>query len=99
MRWSRRGAELLLQVRCAAANGNLHSGFDHLFGADANPSPGMALDVCPQSVDVPRWRQAPVANTIATGVIERVTWPVGASRPVVWSIRNCTMLSPFWLAT
>ncbi len=31
MRWSRRGADLLLQVRCAVYNGTLGSGFGHLF--------------------------------------------------------------------
>ena len=31
MRWSRRGADLLLQVRCAVYNGALGSGFGHLF--------------------------------------------------------------------
>ena len=31
MRWSRRGADLLLQVRCAIYNGSLGSGFGHLF--------------------------------------------------------------------
>ncbi len=31
MRWSRRGADLLLQVRCAVHNGALGSGFGHLF--------------------------------------------------------------------
>jgi hypothetical protein len=36
MRWSRRGADLLLQVRCAAFNGMLGSGFGQLFQAHAN---------------------------------------------------------------
>ena len=31
MRWSRRGADLLLQVRCAVYNGTLGSGFGQLF--------------------------------------------------------------------
>jgi hypothetical protein len=31
MRWSRRGADLLLQVRCAVYNGALGSGLGHLF--------------------------------------------------------------------
>ena len=31
MRWSRRGADLLLQVRCAVYNGALGSGFGQLF--------------------------------------------------------------------
>ena len=41
MRWSRRGADLLLQVRCAVFNGALGSGFGQLF--EAVPSPGRQL--------------------------------------------------------
>ena len=37
-------------------------------------------------------------NTIATGVIEEVTWPVGFNSPVSPSITNWTIVSPFWLA-
>jgi len=40
MRWSRRGAGLLLQVRCAVFNGTFNgtfgSGFGHLFQPHAN---------------------------------------------------------------
>jgi hypothetical protein len=36
MRWSRRGADLLLQVRCAVFNGRLGSGFGQLFQTHAN---------------------------------------------------------------
>ena len=39
IRWSRRGADLLLQVRCAVNNGALGSGFGQLF----EPSPGSGL--------------------------------------------------------
>ena len=39
MRWSRRGADLLLQVRCAVYNGALGSGFGQLF--DPVPSSGL----------------------------------------------------------
>ena len=40
MRWSRRGADLLLQVRCAVYNGTLGAGFGHRFDriADAGPT-------------------------------------------------------------
>jgi len=42
MRWSRRGADLLLQVRCAVYNGALGSGFGHLFGpAPSQPRPSL----------------------------------------------------------
>jgi hypothetical protein len=36
MRWSRRGADLLLQVRCAVFNGTFGSGFGQLFQSHAN---------------------------------------------------------------
>ena len=39
MRWSRRGADLLLQIRCAAHNGSFGSDFGRLFG----PAPGPGL--------------------------------------------------------
>jgi hypothetical protein len=39
MRWTRRGADLLLQVRCAVYNGALGSDFGHLF----EPTPGSGL--------------------------------------------------------
>src|SRR5689334_15253948 len=42
MRWSRRGADLLLQVRCAVYNGVLGSGFGHLFEPVASPDPQLA---------------------------------------------------------
>jgi hypothetical protein len=43
MRWSRRGADLLLQVRCAVYNGMLGSGMGHRFEASANPEPVFAM--------------------------------------------------------
>jgi hypothetical protein len=42
MRWSRRGADLLLQVRCAVYNGTLGSGFGQKFHS--------ANDLCPSTV-------------------------------------------------
>jgi hypothetical protein len=42
MRWSRRGADLLLKVRCAVYNGKLGSGAGHRFEAFANPNPMFA---------------------------------------------------------
>ena len=36
MRWSRRGAGLLLQVRCAVFNGAFGTGFGELFQSHAN---------------------------------------------------------------
>ena len=39
MRWSRRGADLLLQVRCAVYNGTLGSGLGHRFQPHANQNP------------------------------------------------------------
>jgi hypothetical protein len=43
MRWSRRGANLLLQVRCALLNGKLGSGFGQLFEAEADPTTDLAM--------------------------------------------------------
>ena len=43
MRWSRRGADLLLQVRCAGFNGTLGSGFGQRFLPTNDPHPPMAL--------------------------------------------------------
>jgi len=42
MRWSRRGADLLLQVRCAVYNGALGSGLGHLFAPDSSSEVSMA---------------------------------------------------------
>ena len=36
MRWSRRGADLLLQVRCAVYNGVFGTGFGATFGPTSN---------------------------------------------------------------
>jgi hypothetical protein len=43
MRWSRCGADLLLQVRCAVLNGKLGSGFGQLFEAEADPVADLAM--------------------------------------------------------
>ncbi len=43
MRWSRRGADLLLQVRCAVYNGTLGSGFGQRFQPANDPCPPMAI--------------------------------------------------------
>ena len=43
MRWSRHGADLLLQVRCAALNGKLGSAFGQLFEAEVDPVTDMAM--------------------------------------------------------
>jgi len=43
MRWSRRGANGLLQVRCAVLNGKFGSGFGQLFQAEANSGPTLAM--------------------------------------------------------
>ena len=43
MRWSRRGADLLLQVRCAVYNGTLGSGFGQKFQPANDPYPPAAI--------------------------------------------------------
>ena len=42
MRWSRRGADLLLQVRCAVYNGTLGSELGHRFQPHANQNERLA---------------------------------------------------------
>jgi hypothetical protein len=42
MRWSRRGADLLLQVRCAVYNGTLGAGFGHRFDRLSNANEALA---------------------------------------------------------
>jgi hypothetical protein len=43
MRWSRRGADLLLQVRSAVYNGTLGSGFGQRFQPANDPLPQAAV--------------------------------------------------------
>jgi hypothetical protein len=43
MRWSRRGADLLLQVRCAVYNSTLGSGFGQKFQPANNPYSTIAI--------------------------------------------------------
>jgi len=43
MRWSRRGADAVLQVRCAIYNGTLGSGFGHLFNPGSEPTQQLAM--------------------------------------------------------
>jgi hypothetical protein len=45
MRWSRRGADLLLQVRCAVYNGTLGSNFGQRFRPANDPLPPIAIAV------------------------------------------------------
>jgi hypothetical protein len=54
MRWSRRGADLLLQVRCAVYNGTLGSGFRQRFQPANDSHPPMAIAARP-----PILRQTP----------------------------------------
>jgi hypothetical protein len=43
MRWSRRGANLVLQVRCAVYNGTLGSGFGQRFELIGRPDATLAI--------------------------------------------------------
>ena len=43
MRWSRRGADRLLQVRCAVYNGTLGTGFGQRFRAADDTHPPAAI--------------------------------------------------------
>ena len=53
MRWTRRGADLLLQVRCALYNGTLGTGFGQKFLPTNDPHPPMAVAALPQLCDGP----------------------------------------------
>jgi hypothetical protein len=43
MRWTRRGADRLLQVRCAVYNGTLGTGFGQRFQAANDPHPPVVI--------------------------------------------------------
>jgi hypothetical protein len=43
MRWSRRGADLLLQVRCAVVSGKVGSELGQLFDSEAEPASDLAM--------------------------------------------------------
>jgi hypothetical protein len=43
MRWSRRGADLLLQVRGAVLNGKFGFGFGQIFKTDADSTSDLAM--------------------------------------------------------
>ena len=53
MRWSRRGADLLLQVRCAVYNGTLGTGFGQKFLPANDPHPPRPWRPDPQLCDGP----------------------------------------------
>jgi len=53
MRWSRRGADLLLQVRCAVVNGQFGSSFGQLSKPKPLPPPVSLRLLDPQSPDTP----------------------------------------------
>ena len=63
MRWSRRGADLLLQVRCAVFNGKLGSGFGQLFHAKPIPPPKWPWLPDPQSRGSPLLNVSNPAST------------------------------------
>jgi hypothetical protein len=43
MRWSRRGADAVVQIRCATYNGMLETGLGHLFNPGSEPSQQLAM--------------------------------------------------------
>jgi len=61
IRWSQRGADLLLQVRCAVYNGTLGSGFGQKFHPVNDPYPPMAIAARP-----PILRQSPTPAMAAS---------------------------------
>jgi hypothetical protein len=64
MRWSRQGANLLLQVRCAVYNGTLGSGYGQRFhpANDTRPHP-QAIAACPPNLRRSPLRQLDLSDT------------------------------------
>ena len=83
MRWSRRGADLLLQVRCAVYNGTLGSGFGQKFHPANDPSPPIAdRRLTPSFAAVPT---GPVQRLATAPFLDSttVTTPYGHMREAV----------------
>src|SRR5690242_3769483 len=78
MRWSRRGADLLLQVRCAVYNGTLGSGFGQRFQP--------ANDTCPQAAIAARPPSLRRSHLCANAAADRTArsgggWPAPSRSP------------------
>ena len=73
MRWSRRGADRLLQVRCAVINGKLGSGPGHLFKVEFNPE----VDLASHLAEAPAsklWALPSVGVTIPRRLFRHWVW-------------------------
>jgi hypothetical protein len=57
MRWSRRGTDLLLQVRCAVYNGTFGSSYGQKFQPANDASPPAAIAACPPTLRQSRLQQ------------------------------------------
>jgi len=83
MRWSRRGADLLLQVRCAVYNGTFGSAYGRRFQPTTDLSPAMAIAACPpilsRSRHAPAKRRVPRSGLPGTPIRppRRNPWRVG----------------------
>ena len=72
MRWSRRGADLLLQVRCAVYNGALGQGFGHLFAPRSRPRRNQWRERRdPNLLDTPSANSATVSALVVDGRVSR----------------------------
>ena len=80
MRWSRRGADLLLQVRCAVLNGKLGSGFGQLFKARSRLRNGYGC-------------LTPIPLTVPASPGNR---PRDLTKPFISSRCNRLNIQPFW---
>ena len=65
MRWSRRGADRLLQVRCAVYNGTLGANFGQRFVAANNALPQVAVAACPPTLWQSLGQDQKILNAVA----------------------------------
>src|SRR5271166_4706816 len=96
MRWSRRGADLLLQVRCAVYNGALGAGFGNLFepvSTSAAIDEGGVIPPLSGHSRPPPWhvtgRALPIAAPPLVVPCERRLWHLGRTPPTGYTSLNC----------
>jgi len=87
MRWTRRGADLLLQVRCAVYNGTLGSGFGQRFEPVVGLPPEMAMG----SMTPRFWTVPGTALTEATANF-LVNRRMNKSQQMRWTRRGADLL-------
>jgi hypothetical protein len=88
MRWSRRGADRRLQIRCAVYNGNLDTGL----GSASNP-PTTITPHCPSQPD-PRFRDSPdtAPENMGTRYSMRVNHTARAMPAILWTLARMILM-------